>query len=366
MTELQPPAQSGDIPDYIGRAKELLAAGDSPAAIEVLRHGLTAARRVARLSERDLSFYAKFAILMVNLLTAEGEVVDALRLITEVRGMFRDARYDGSELRILVNLIHFNEELGDLATAEQYAAEASQLCRSGAERAAIGFPAPSAGQVSLTIAKAADKAYFSEENYERSAALAKLAVELDPESDIAWHHLAFSRLRLKLFAESLEPFDEAISLASGPAAKAGLLTGRAAACQGIGHLDDAIAAMTEAIAVSPGRVHYHFTRAHLRAEAGHHEEALQDLDQVLLLAGRAPAEDYENRPLPRTKTEYERSLSTTDVKDFAGLLKLGELRALGRTQDALEEATALAADGSDPPTRRAAWCFLGKCYLETP
>ena len=271
MTALQPPAQSGDIPDYIGRAQELFAAGDSLAAIEVLRHGLIAVRRVARLSERGFSIYAKFAILMVNLLTAEGEVVDALRLITEVRGMFRDARYDGSELRILVNLIHFNEELGDLAAAEQYAAEASQLCRSGAE-SGNGIPGTLRRASKLDDCQSCGQSIFSEENYERSATLAKLAVELDPESDIAWHHLAFSRLRLKLFAESLEPFDEAISLARGPAAKVGLLTGRAAACQGLGHLDDAIAAMTEAIAVSPGRVHNYFSRAHLQAEAGHHEE----------------------------------------------------------------------------------------------
>ncbi len=278
--------------------------------------------------------------------------------------MFRDAGYDGSELLILVNLIHFNQKLGDLAAAEQYAAEASQLCRRGTERAAVGFPAPPTPFVSLTISAAASKAYYSEENYERSATLAELAAQLDPESGTAWWHLAFSRLRLEQFAESIEPFEAAISLEQEPAAKARLLTGRAAACQGKGNLEDAIAAMTEAIALFPGRVHYYLNRAQLQAQAGQHEGALDDLDQVLLLADQAPADDSENRPQPQSEAEYRRSVPATDVKDFAGLFKLGELHALGRTNDALEAAAALAVDGSDPPTRCAARCSLGAWHLE--
>ena len=365
MTALQPPPQSGDAPDYLRRALELHEAGDSLAAVEVLRHGVTAARRVARVSERGLSAYARLAILMVNLLFAGEEVVDALRLTTEVRGMFRDAGYDGSELRILVNLIHANQELGDLAAAEQYAAEASRLCRrGGTEKAAVGFPAPPAQFVSLTISAAASKAYYSEDNYERAATLAELAVGLDPESGTAWWNLAFSRVRLKLFAESIEPFDAAISLEQEPAAKARLLTGRAAACQGCGRLGDAIAAMSEAIALFPDRTHYYLNRAYLRAQAGHHEGALDDLDQVLLLADHAPVEDSESRPQPRSEAEYIRSVPATDVRDFAGLFKLRELWELGRTNDALEAATALAADGSDPPTRCAARCSLGRWHLE--
>ena len=59
-----------------------------------------------------------------------------------------------------------------------------------------------------------------------------------------------------------------------------------------------------------------------------------------------------------------RSVPATDVRDFAGLFKLRELWELGRTNDALEAATALATDGSDPPTRCAARCSLGRWYLE--
>ena len=295
MTIPQPPSPSGDAPNYIRRALELHEAGDNLAAVEVLRHGLTAMRHVARLSERGLSADAKLAILTVNLLIAGEEAADALRLIAEVRGMFRDAGDDGSELLILVNLIHVSQALGDLAAAEQYAAEAAQLCRRGVEKAAVGFPVPPPQFVSVTISAAASKAYYSEEDYERSATLAGLAVEVDPESGTAWWHLAFSRLRLELFADSIEPFDAAISLEQEPAAKAKLLTGRAAACQGSERLDDAIAAMSDAIALFPGRVHYYLNRAQLRAQAGHHEGALDDLDQVLLLAHHAPVEDSKER-----------------------------------------------------------------------
>jgi CHAT domain-containing protein/tetratricopeptide (TPR) repeat protein len=355
-------ASSSDIsPDYLGRARELEEAGDIPAAVEVLRHGLRAATREWRPhSQTAQTIHAQLSMALAELLARTGDVDGAMRIMIDLRTRSREAGLTGIELLTLANIISVHRQLGDLVTATRYAEELAQLWPSANYLQIEGSEAPSAEDLSDLLLSVARAAYYDLEDYERTATLAGIAAGLAAASRPAWWLLAFAHLRLERLAESVEAFDRAIALDPD---HPGQHTGRANALEGLGRVDEAIGAIDEAIALSPEDPKPLWTRAGIHERAGHLEQALADLDSTIAMASQAADRSLDNGREFRSVAEYRRDLPARDIADIASLHRLQVLRRLGRADEAIRDASALAAQG-DEATRGAASCFLGEWHLE--
>ncbi len=337
-------------------------AGDLPAAVEVVRHGLRAALRGGDLRTPDkLINYARLSVALTNLFLRMGDSQSGLRLVADLRNTFREASYTGSELAILGELVSGYDQLGDRATAAGYA-KRSLICGLRLpDWGSLGLKHRLLQDLSSIVVRLAYNSYYGQENYERSAAMTEIGVMIDPGSWAGYWLLGFSRLRLGRFSESIDAFDKALPLNDDIGSKASSQTGRAAAFQGLGDLDGAIEAITEAIALVPDRPHYWWSRATLQAAAGRYDLALADLDETITLAGRdavsAPGDSRE----ARSPTEYMRDLPARDLKDVASLRRLETLWDTGPLWRRLRRGNSARHSGQRQ--RNKGICATPPCYL---
>ena len=347
-------------PDYLTRAHELVEAGDTSAAKEVLRHGLHAISRAGgQIAGEALNGYAHLCVALSALLVDEGDAEEAVRTMIDLRSRCRAAGVAGGELFALANLVSLNAQIGDLETAARYARELPDVWALPDRHEIEGLEVGSAENVARLLSGLAYGAYYDREDYEHTAALAEVAVQLAPEAAEGWFFLAYSRLRLERYAESIATFDKLISITPG---QPGPYLGRASALQSLDRTDAAIESVNLALALRPDDHRYVWDRARLNRAAGRNEQALADFDRTIALAEKSAADAPAADRGYISQTDYERDLPAADLVTFASMERLIVLHDLGRVDEAIRDARTLGGSGADGA--EAAHRFLGEWLLE--
>ncbi|MGN2638619.1 CHAT domain-containing protein [Nocardia takedensis] len=195
--------------------------------------------------------------------------------------------------------------------------------------------------------------YYDYDDFPTAALLSAAVVDVVPGCAKAWLILAFSLLRQESFEEAIAAFVVADELAPESFRPAGL----AVALRQVGRYSEALEMMTKAIERDPAYLQNRLGRAQIHEAAGEWESALEELQDLIDLAGRTEDIGADGRKAFST-TQYTREMRRGEVAAFAQLERLRIFVAKAQLERARIELHRIIESGNNANIRAGYW-YLG-------
>jgi len=309
-------------------AKELLDAGDNIALIGFVSSTILLADREAF---RDN--YAK-----------------AREVLAEARLTSYKLQSAWGELWTIVNLAAICLKQGDYDQALKYALHWTDVLKrlsTGKTSNSIDAVAalPPQSQLYDLLASLAREFYYEKDDYNSASTAAKQAIQLDPTREDVYPLLGFCQIRLKQFSEAIETWKRLVDLDPD---KPVYHLNYSHALQIAGKLEEALFPASEAIRLMPSNQRYYFHRSQILMGLDRYEAAISDLKRIIELF-ETGTHEQDPAPVkePRSRAEWERSLSAQDLAFFA-ISDLGSAYLkLSRTEEARQISTRMINDNDE-------------------
>jgi tetratricopeptide (TPR) repeat protein len=363
--------------------RTLMSAGKLDEAVELARASLATLEFLATSGE-EIVFVALafFSQEVADVETNQGHFAGAREVLARASRVCHNQGSSMGELWLDLALLKVCLLEPDYKAARDYAARMVQLYL----RLHVGleseFEPPDRGYCYGILLKLFGALHYERETYEDAAAVAELAIRLDPKRSIAYYGLGNSQWHL---AQKEEDPDRKIALfeASAHTWKTQIehhprvahnYMNYGAVMLYLGKYSVAIEAFTKAIRLKPSDARLYFDRGHAYDSLGQYEEAIADYSQVIhLLETRRHAQKPARKPrraskasvmsseITRTRAQYNRDISERDLEDYARVNRATSYRALKRYDEALADAEFMIEHG-DEAARIGGYLIKGTIY----
>jgi tetratricopeptide (TPR) repeat protein len=332
-------------------------AGDVKKASEHFSDALSAATEALESGDRAaLSGVISTCLNLANLEVTRKNFEAAREIFSSLRAKCHALQSRAGELWAVANLASTSEAQGDYESALEYSSLLAQLYGEVSAEGEDGITLPDKRAVYEMLIRLTHAFYYNHEDYEKVAAVARHAITLVPADERGYVFLGYSQLRLKQFDDAVSTWSKLV--AQYPE-KAFNHTNLAGALLAAGRFEEAVAAIGEAIRISPHEQKYYMWRGQINERAGRHEDAIGDDQQAARLGAEAMAQSQPEVKAYKSQAEYERELPAGDVSELARLALINLYISLKRAEEAESEIRRLLQEG-DGPTKAAAYFSRGE------
>lgn len=320
-------------------------AGDVEKAVSQFSGALDAATKVLEGGDRmALSGVISASLNLAHLEATRGNFEEARAILSRARVLCHALNSRVGELWAIANLASTCQAQGDNENALGYASLLMQLYGEAPAEGADGLTLPDKASLYEMLIRVTWAFYYDQEDYEKTATAAKLAIKLEQEDGRAYAFLGFSQLRLKQFDDAVATWSKLV--AQDPN-KAFHHNNHANALYAAGRVTEAIAAMGEAIRLLPNDQRYYTARARMNESAGLYEDAIQDYKQVVRLYEGTAGETAPEAREYKSQAEYVREMPADDMAELARLAITRLYIALNRPEEAQSEISNLIIEGDE-------------------
>ena len=247
---------------------------------------LAARQQLVEVLEQEPDAAGHFVRLSLSLAEQAGDSDLARQLLADTRAVCYEHRIVPGLLWSELMLARLCVKAGDAASARDYATSLShhfKLPRSGAED---DPPRPSPEEGSFAIVDVASHFYYSLNDFETTAALARMAVDMAPALIPGYLLLGYSLGRLEKYEESGAVWEKVIALIPDNASAYVNYAGTKSA---LGRDEEAIPLVTKAIELDPSNIKYRHMRAQLHRAVAQYDAAIADYRAVVDMAEKKMA-----------------------------------------------------------------------------